>query len=122
MKFEKFINESNPESRIARGPYASLYPKQYGLSYKMQYNPKSLKENVENLSSSNLCTWYEKDKRAQFWTKDKIVKDSVLVIDGNNYRVKYLSSPEDMEQARGGPIAKSMRKHGYSHIVHLERI
>ncbi len=47
MKFEDYLKkakESTATKRSVTGPYASLYPPQYGLTYRMQYNPKSLRK------------------------------------------------------------------------------
>jgi hypothetical protein len=55
MTFKEYImklSESNPEKRAVIR-YGKLYPKNYGLTYRQQYNPQSLKEENKEKKGKN---------------------------------------------------------------------
>lgn len=47
--------------------------------------------------------------------------NDILTINGEKYKVKYLSTPEDIMKCRGGPVGKSMIENGIGWDVQLEK-
>ena len=48
--------------------------------------------------------------------------NDVLLINEQKFKVKYLSTPEDIMKGRGGPVGKSMIENGIGWDVQLEKL